>query len=63
MKVSITITKQEKNKTEDLIIMDPCRHIECAEIDCDTCPLREAAEELRKAQQNFNKVLQSIEEE
>jgi hypothetical protein len=63
MKISITITKEEKNRAENSIIVDPCMHIECCEIDCNNCPLREVAEELRKAQENFNKVLQSIEEE
>lgn len=63
MKVSVTITKEEKNRAESAIMIDPCMHIECCEIDCNSCPLREAAEELRKAQDNFNKILQSIEEE
>lgn len=63
MKVSVTISKEEKNETENVILKDPCAHIECGEIDCNSCPLREAAEELRKAQDNFNKILQSIEEE
>lgn len=63
MKILITMTKEEKNKAESSIMVDPCMHFECRGIDCEFCPLREAAEELRKAQDNFNKVLQSIEEE
>lgn len=63
MKVSITITKKEKNSTEDLVLKDPCSCIECGLIDCDVCPLHEAAVELRKAQEKFSKILQSIDEE
>ena len=63
MKISITITKEEKNKAENSIMIDPCTHIECCEIDCNNCPLREAAEKLRKAQDNFSNILRSITEE
>ena len=63
MKVSITITKKEKNSTEDLVLKDPCSCIECGNIDCDVCPLHEVAVELRKAQEKFSKILQSIDEE
>lgn len=63
MKVSVTITKGEKNSTEDIVLTDPCTFIDCGNIDCDCCPLHEVAVALRKSQENFSKVLQSIEEE
>ena len=63
MKVLITITKEEKNSTENLVLKDPCTNIECGNIDCNCCPLREVAEALREAQREFNTVLQSIDEE
>lgn len=63
MKVSITLTKGERVLTDDLITKDPCSHIECGNIECDVCPLRETAEALRKAQNDFYKVLHSIDEE
>lgn len=63
MKISTTITKEEKNNTDNSILKDPCAYIECGDIDCDVCPLHEAAVALRKAQENFCKVLYSIEEE
>ena len=63
MKISVTLTKEEKNKTQELIFVDPCTHINCGIIDCDNCPLHEVAVALRKAQESFSKVLQSIDEE
>lgn len=63
MKISITMTREEKSKTENSILKDPCAYIECGDIDCDFCPLHEAAVALRKAQDNFCKVLYSLEEE
>ena len=63
MELSVTLTKEEKNSTKDLVLKDPCAHIECGEIDCEACPLHKTAVALRKAQENFSKVLQSIEEE
>ena len=39
MKVSVVITKAEKDQTQQLIFREPCTYIECGEIDCDVCPL------------------------
>lgn len=63
MKVSVVITKAEKDSTQQLIFRDPCTYIECGEIDCDVCPLHGAAKALRKAQEDFDKVLCSFHEE
>ena len=63
MKIQITITKEERDCTEDIIMVDPCFHIKCHEIDCHECPLRENAEELRKAQERFMRTLNGIEVE
>ena len=60
MKINITITKEEVDNTID-ILEDPCNHINCGEIDCECCPFRTAAEELRKAQERFRRVLDEIE--
>ena len=38
MKVSVVLTKAEKDQTQQLIFSDPCTYIECGEIDCDVCP-------------------------
>ena len=63
MKMIVTMTKEEKSNTEKIILVDPCTHINCGIIDCDSCPLHEAAVALRKAQESFSKILQSIDEE
>ena len=63
MKIQITITKEERDCTEHIIMVDPCFHIKCGQIDCKQCPLRENAEELRKAQERFMRVLNEIEVE
>lgn len=63
MKISVTISKEEKNETENVILKDPCAHIECGEIDCETCPLHKSAVALRKAQDDFMNTLYSITEE
>lgn len=60
MKIQITITKKERNDTEK-IMADPCSHILCGQIDCDKCPLKGYAEELRKAQEKFMRALKEIE--
>ena len=60
MKISTTITKKEKVETQNLVWVDPCKHIECSGIDCEACPLQKAAEEMRKAQETFMTILGSF---
>ena len=63
MKIQITITKEERDNTTNIIMVDPCRHINCGQIDCEQCPLRENAKMLRREQENFMRVLNEIEVE
>lgn len=63
MKIQITITEEERKNTTNIIMVDPCSHILCGQIDCEKCPLRENAEELRKAQERFMRALNEIEVE
>ena len=60
MKIAIIFTEKEVKDTEDNIMRDPCEHIECADLDCDNCPLREYVRNLRKAQEQFIDVLNSM---
>ena len=60
MKIAVTITKEERAKTYNAVFIDPCRDIECREIDCESCPLQKAAEEMRKAQETFINILNSF---
>ena len=60
MKITTTVTKKEKDNTVNTIWVDPCKHIQCGSIDCDVCPLKEQAEKLRTAQDEFLKVLEKI---
>lgn len=60
MKITATITKEERAKTYNLIYVDPCEEIDCAGISCENCPLQSTAEVLRKAQESFVSVLNSI---
>lgn len=61
MVITTTITLKEKKETIDRLDVDPCSRIECANIDCETCPLREAAEAVRKAQNTFLRLLDEFE--
>ena len=63
MKIQITITEEERKNTADIIMIDPCFHIKCGQIDCEQCPLREQAEILRKEQERFMRTLNEIEVE
>lgn len=63
MKITTTITKEEVSKTKDVIWVDPCAHINCGQIDCEQCPLREAAQALRAAQNKFISAIDAIEVE
>ena len=63
MQITITITKEERDNTENIIMADPCAHIQCGQIDCEDCPLRENARALREEQERFMKVLNEIEVE
>lgn len=60
MKITTTITKEEKTKTYHLVYIDPCKEINCNGIDCDDCPLQSVAESMRKAQEGFICVLNSF---
>ena len=60
MKMTITITEEEVNKTLESIMFDPCTHIQCSGIHCDSCPLQTVSEALRKAQENYAKAINKI---
>lgn len=60
MKIEITLTKAEKDETLDLVVFDPCAAIDCREIDCDACPLRSVAEDVRRASVAFVDVLEKM---
>lgn len=60
MKITTTITKEERAKTYNLVYVDPCKEIHCEEIDCENCPLQAVAENLRKAQDGFLSVFASL---
>lgn len=60
MKITTTITKEERAKTYNLVYVDPCKEINCEEVDCENCPLQAVAENVRKAQDGFISVLNSI---
>jgi hypothetical protein len=59
--MKITITEKEYKNTKDLVYVDPCAEIECGAIDCNHCPLQATATALRKAQDEFFKVLNDME--
>ena len=63
MKFQISITKKEHDNTIKIIMVDPCTHMECGEIDCDKCPLQQNAIALRKEQERFMRALNEIEVE
>ena len=58
--MKIIITEKEVENTKEIILHDPCEHIMCADFDCDHCPLQEYAQSLRRAQDKFIDVLNSI---
>ena len=60
MKITTTITKEELAKTYNLVYVDPCKEINCEGVDCESCPLQTVAENVRKAQDSFVSVLNSI---
>ena len=60
MKITTIITTEERDKTFQGIMFDPCTYIQCGEIDCDACPLHAVAEALRRAQEDYAKVLNKI---
>ena len=61
--MKIIISRAEVTKTIDTVLFDPCTHIECGDLDCCACPLREHAGTLRSAQDQFIKALHTIEVE
>ena len=60
MKIITTLTAEEKKKTLDMILFDPCTHILCSEINCDECPLQNVAFALRKAQEDYENTINKI---
>ena len=60
MKMIFTITTEETSKTLESIMFDPCTHIQCSGICCDNCPLQGVAEALRRAQENYARVINKI---
>lgn len=60
MKITTTITEEERIKTLENIMFDPCTHIKCSEIVCDACPLQGVSEALRRAQENYARVINNI---
>lgn len=60
MKITATITAEERKKTLENILFDPCIHIKCGELDCDACPLQGVSEALRRAQEDYVRVMDHI---
>ena len=60
MKITITITEEERDKTLNDIMFDPCTHMQCSKILCDSCPLQSVGEALRRAQENYAKAINEI---
>ena len=60
MKITVTITKEEREKTSNLVYVEPCKEINCSGINCENCPLQPVAENLRIAEDAFLSVLNSI---
>lgn len=60
MKITTTITKEERAKTYNLVYVDPCEEIVCNGVDCASCPLQAVADKVRKAQDGFISVLNSL---
>lgn len=60
MKMTITITKEERDKTLNDIMFDPCFHMLCSGIHCDSCPLQTVTEALRRAQENYARTINEI---
>ena len=58
--MKIVMIAKEYEETKDNILVDPCAFIECSTLRCDHCPLREAAQKLRDAQDDFMNVVGSI---
>lgn len=60
MKISVTMTKEEKKKVLDQILFDPCEHINCGDFNCNQCPLHEAVVRMREAIDNLDNVIDCI---
>lgn len=60
MKITTTITKEERAKTYNLVYIDPCKEIDCTGIRCENCPLQSTVEVLHRAQESFVSVLDSL---
>ena len=60
MKITATITEEERVKTLENIMFDPCTHIKCGEVNCDACPLQGVSEALRRAQEDYARVINNI---
>lgn len=60
MKIAVTMTKEEKKRVLDQILFDPCEHINCADVNCNQCPLHEAVVRMREAIDNLDNVIDSI---
>lgn len=54
------MTAKEYEETKKNVMYDPCHFIDCSTLNCSFCPLRETAENLRKAQEDFKDVLNSF---
>ena len=60
MKITTIITAEERDRTLEGIMFDPCTHITCGEIDCSNCPLQDVGEALRKSQENYARAINKI---
>ena len=59
----VSMTEQEREEVLDHIMKDPCGPIDCSGLVCDSCPLQGVSIKLRKAQEDFAKVINQIEGE
>ena len=60
MKLTVTITNEERSKTLENIMFDPCTYIKCGEVECEACPLQGVSEALRRAQEDYARAINKI---
>lgn len=60
MKLYVSISEEEKKKTIGLLTVDPCAYINCDNIKCEHCPLCEAADNFRRAEEVLEGIIRDL---
>ena len=60
LQMSVTMTKEEKNKMFNYLSKDPCDIIDCGDVACENCPFNKITDRMNEVRNEFMQLLYDV---